>query len=400
MLSNSMSQISDKVARASKAHFIYKTQAIRVKLAAIYALMFEFYHKAIEWYLDSRIGRAFRSFNENLKSSFESTKTRINEEVQELYFEAQISNSAMVSVLYGKFEELPGAIALKLLEESWREGRPLRQAQYFEAVERGPLSYIQSAQDGSSQVKEVISLTEAREYIQNLERFIVGEEGPTNVGAGSFWVAEEEVLPKLRDWMTERSVPRTLWISSPYERGSVTSARASAMAVVAAAWHAKAPIISYFCKRPQQDELRAGMSIEQVGLMSLIYSLIYQLLQFSRTDDTLDISEESLKQLNGEMISWETGLEVLETLLDQTPVLTYCVIDGLNDLELGNGAEWCVRFLKLLFKRQKQAGTNLNILLTTAGQSQILAQGIKLEERHHATKPARELVKRGRRIDL
>ncbi|KAI2466169.1 hypothetical protein F4781DRAFT_424242 [Annulohypoxylon bovei var. microspora] len=401
MLSDSITRISEKVARASKYNFIFKTQAIRLKLADIYAIMFDFYYKAIKWYLDSKIGRAFHSFNENLKSGFESTKAKLNEEIEELYREGQICNHAMVAVLYGKFEDMTtaGYPMLALMKENWRGSRPLRQAHLLESPERNQLA-IEPAPDNPDQNENTISLTEAREYIPTLEGFIVGDEGPGHFSAGSFWVAEDAVLPKLRAWMTEGEAPRTLWISSPYEPTGMTSARASALAVVAAAWQAKAPLISHFCKRPQQGRLRTSMSVEQVGLMGLVYSLVCQLLQFSRAENALKISEESLRALNGEKSSWEMSLEVLEMLLTQTPVLTYCVIDGLNDLELADGSQWCVAFLRVLFARQKLPGTTFNILLTTAGQSQILASGIKLEERHLATKPARELVRRGQRIEL
>jgi len=75
------------------------------------------------------------------------------------------------------------------------------------------------------------------------------------------------------------------------------------------------------------------MSIEQVRLVGLVYSLIYQLLEFSGAEDELDVSKESLAALNGGKESWSASLEVLRSLLDRTPVLMYCVIDGLNDLE-------------------------------------------------------------------
>ncbi|KAI0891984.1 hypothetical protein F4806DRAFT_481308 [Annulohypoxylon nitens] len=401
LLSDSITKISEKVARASKYNFIFKSQAIRLKLADIYTIMFQFYYKTIKWYLDSKLARAFHSFNENLKSSFESTKTKLNEEIEELYREGQICSHAMVAVLYGKFEDMAtaGFPMIQLMEENWRGSRPLRQANLVEHTQSRQLA-IESTPSKPDQSEDTITLSEAREYIPTLERYIVGEEGPAHFGAGSFWVAEEAVLPKLRDWMTGGSAPRTLWISSPYEPAGVTSARASALAVVAAAWQAKAPIISHFCKRPRHDELRSGMSVEQVGLMGMVYSLICQLLQFSRSEDTLRISKDSLEALNQERGSWNFALEVLEMLLQQTPVLTYCVIDGLNDLELGDGGQWCIQFLKILFAHQKFPGTTFNILLTTAGQSQILPSGIKLEERHLATKLARELIRRGQRIDL
>ena len=130
-----------------------------------------------------------------------------------------------------------------------------------------------------------------------------------------------------------------------------------------------------------------------------MYSLLSQLLQFSGPEDQLDVSEERLVALDGGKASWDASLKVLRALLDRTPVLMYCVIDGLNDLEWGDGDGWCRQFLDVLLARQQQAGTVLNLLLTTAGQSRVLASCISLEDKHIATKGARELARVGRRIE-
>jgi hypothetical protein len=68
------------------------------------------------------------------------------------------------------------------------------------------------------------------------------------------------------------------------------------------------------------------MNYEQIGLISLVYSFIRQLLQFSNIFDEFEINEDVSSELNGVVSSWEPGLRCLRRLLDRTPVVTFCVI--------------------------------------------------------------------------
>lgn len=125
----------------------------------------------------------------------------------------------------------------------------------------------------------------------------------------------------------------------------------------------------------------------------MVYSLISQLLQFGDAEDELAISDESIAALDGRPESWGASLAVLRELLVHTPVLTFCVIDGLNELEWGSGATWSREFLNVLLERQKQADTVFNILLTTSGQSQVLAQHVQVKDRYISMKRAKEVEK-------
>ncbi|KAI0101139.1 hypothetical protein F4814DRAFT_432368 [Daldinia grandis] len=415
-LSESVHRISETVARASKNILIFKTQSIRRKLADIYAIVFRFHHKTIQWYLGSKLTRAFLSFNENLKAGFESTEKELDKEIEELYREAQISQHAMVAILSGNIERLSAELhyqrthyevtdttaghrMISLMEASWNGSQFSRRAHQIEPDRRGSLS-SEPTLHSQDMAENIITRGQARAYGPAIKRFIIGDEGLSKFSTGQFWVAEDGVLPKLRDWMVEQRTTRMLWISSPYEPGAMTSAHASALAVVAAAWQAKAPLISHFCQRPRRDELRADMSIEQVGLMGLVYSLVSQLLQFNQDEAILNTGEDTFSKLNGEKQSWDTSLEALEVLLSHTTVLKYCVIDGLNELELGDGNQWCQQFLNVLLEHQQAKEAGFNVLFTTAGQSRILASRVEVKDRHLATRPARELARWGRRIEL
>ncbi|KAJ8120670.1 hypothetical protein ONZ43_g2679 [Nemania bipapillata] len=129
-------------------------------------------------------------------------------------------------------------------------------------------------------------------------------------------------------------------------------------------------------------------------------TLIQQLLQFSAAEDVLDVSVESFAALDGGIHSWDEALKVLRALLDRTPALMYCVIDGLNDLEWGGGSGKCRQFLDVLLARQRKPGTVFNILLTTAGQSMVLPLKVALKDRHIATRGAKQVEKFGKRIEL
>ncbi|XXH00047.1 hypothetical protein Hte_006388 [Hypoxylon texense] len=432
LLADSVSRISETVARVSKITLVFPTAAVRQKLADVYAVLFRFYRRAIAWYLQKKVDRALASFNESLRAGFESAEAELGREIAELYREADIGGHAVVATVDRKVDGVgrriddvdrkidymyavlrrqrsdceaedlaAGRRMLDLLWDHWMEkqARQLGPAEQQQQQQRLPATEpAPHALQGKP--RDAVTLARAREYSAALERYIVGDEGPATYAAGRSWVAEDGVLPKLRAWMVGGSASRALWISSPPDLGGMTSAQASALAVWAAAWKAKTPLISHFCQRPRRDQLREGMSTEQVGLMGLVYSLLCQLLQFRRAEDTVNVSEESLKALNGEKGSWETSLKVLEALLGNTPVLMYCVIDGLNDLEFGDGAQWCQQLLKVLFARQRVAGVTFNILLTTAGQSRLLASAIGLEDRYIAQRPARELERWGERIEL
>ncbi|KAH6974934.1 hypothetical protein BKA56DRAFT_589797 [Ilyonectria sp. MPI-CAGE-AT-0026] len=412
-LSKAITRISTKVATCSGFLEIIRTPQMKAKLADIYARMFQFYQDAIEWYLASRVSRAFQSFNENLNKKFPDALKEIDDYIHDLVVEAQVSSTAMQAVNtrdtaliktelarlrrnYSTQDPDAGHRMREVFEATLKENKFLRQAVQVAA----PPLMIEPALRIQDVTEAGISRTRARTYGPALEPFIIGDEGPRLFGAGYFWCAEEDVIPKLRTWMAEDTISRTLWVSSPDDAGEMTSGRAAALSVVAAAWQAESPLISHFCQRPRQHELRAGMTMEQVGLIGLVYSLIHQLLQFSEADDQLDVSEASLAALKGGAESWAESLDVLRALLDRTPLLMFCVIDSLDDLEWRSGREWCLQLWNVLHTRQQRVGTVFHILLTTAGQSMILPSCVHLEDRHISTAVAGKGGIVGTRIQL
>jgi len=417
MLSKSIAEISDKVGTAASIISVVKTARTRRKLAEIYGRMLLFYQRALEWYLQSKFGRFIRSFNENLVKEFEEAKKELDDSISELYRELAVANTAMVAMVNGKVESLEleilrqrrsyeardtlaGIRMQKMIQATWTEVKQLESM-----IEQASRSRLPAEVSSESRIKDValdcLDKTESLKALEtHLSIFIADHEGTSMFDKGRFWLAEKAVLLKLHEWMSENKASRMLWISSPYEMGmAVPGARAAAMATVAAAWQAGTPILSAFCRRSQHNSPRPGISIERTGLISLAYSLIRQLLQFEGTcSGACAVDEKELMALNGDASTWDRCLKLLGGLLEAIPVVTFCVLDGINDFEWGDGAAWCAQLVDVLREqqaKQAQADGAFHILFTTAGQSAVLARRIEAKNRYLTTKRATEVRRSG-----
>ena len=83
-------------------------------------------------------------------------------------------------------------------------------------------------------------------------------------------------------------------------------------------------------------------------------------------------------------------MRTLRALLDYTPAVAFCVIDGLSDLEWGGGRKWCEELLNLLKNQQQHAGGVFIILLSTTSQPLALPMYVKVEDRYIITERAKE----------
>ncbi|KAL9090668.1 MAG: hypothetical protein Q9165_005156 [Trypethelium subeluteriae] len=415
LLSESIANVSDEVSRCSKWLLIIRTRDVRATLAGIYARMFRFYGDTMEWYLRSKLSRAVQSFNENLKDRYDSAITAIRMQIKELYREAFIANGAMTAIVHADLEALKrqsrrqrtryapqdfvaGHRMARMLEATWMEVQSLKWT--IESTEQRLPAGLPEARR-QDLATTCISRLQARTFADVFKPYIVGDEGHALLSTGSLWKAEDKILHRLRQWMAEDEASRILWISSPFEAGiTLSGSSAAALSTLAAALQAETPIISHFCQRPRRDQTRGSMTIEQVGMIGLAYSLIYQLLQFNNEEEELDLKEEDIAALDGTDTSWDSSLRVLRVLLDCAPALMFCVIDGLNDLAWTDGGDWCGQFLGILVARQRKEGTVFNVLLTTTGQSRTLNSHVQSKDRCMGTKKATEVMRSGSRIGL
>lgn len=276
--------------------------------------------RTLEWYLQTRFDRFMRSFNENLLKEFEEASHQLDESVTELYREAGVANSAMLRMLLGqvtdlrmelsrqrKHYEVQDALSgqrMQKMMQLWSEKTQLERLLEKAVLSPAPNMEIPPGREEIS-TDDAINDDVLQSSIRRLDDFIIDENSQGSFTNGRFWVTDKETVIKLHSW-TQGDSSRTIWITSPYEAGiAMPSSRAAAMATVAAAWQAETPIISAICKRVRQDKLRSSMSTEEVGLISLTYDLIRQLLQFSSVAERVTtVKEEDLKSLSGEASTW------------------------------------------------------------------------------------------------
>jgi hypothetical protein len=239
---------------------------------------------------------------------------------------------------------------------------------------------------------------QALNHCEHLKEYIVGDDGVNLLVDGKNWLVDTAVISRLQTWLSGTNDSQTLWISGPSEPQLVSSTRSAGLAVIAAAWQTEAPFISHFCDKPSTDLPRSGGSQEKVGLIGLIYDLIYQLLQFNKEDYDLDLSEKRLQQLDGSEESWLKSLSLLKDLLHHTQYLPYCIIHGLNNLEWSDGSEWCSQFLEVLFQHQSKHNATFSLFFTTSGQCRVLSQWVPTDCRFRTTYGMAELERRGKRL--
>ncbi|KAK2745131.1 hypothetical protein FQN57_004038 [Myotisia sp. PD_48] len=346
--------------------------------------------------LRSRLSRAWASFNENVNSRFKDAQSAIDRHVSDMHNEAFVHNHR---VTFHVFKMLAGpngdqdAIRemqqeLRLQRQDYKAGIDSGKQMLeglkemfimFQAPQLHHKKNKQKNETGEQIVEDVtvlddITREQAWEYGKNLEQFFVGDSGPLHFSRGQHWLSGGEDMIRIQDWIKKEAKSSTLWISSEPEPGAMTGAKAAAMTVVATAWNARVPIISHFCERPHRSRVPEGQNSEQNGMIGMVYSLIHQLLQFRVRDDPISISGDVLEGLDGSIGSWTASLSVLRDLLRCTPTLSYCVIHGFDRLE--RSRTWCRNFLEILFEPRQDGCSNFKILMTTSGQSGVLAKFI------------------------
>jgi hypothetical protein len=415
-ISETVTQITQKAARAAKALFLVPTKAMRELFSELYAQVFEFYSDAIEWYMQSKFSRLFKSFNEKIKDRYDRAAIKIEATLTEIFRELDVAKFALAKIQLSAQERTDDMLRQRQQPfDGFTVGCAGRNAQHLLLGWHRSICIEESA-DGSIHQEdkrsppremgdsgsdtELLDRSAARDSATSLKSQVVGREGQDLFGDGKYWLPEVDVSTRLHEFIGPNSRSATLWVSGPsVDRQEMPNSRVVAMHLFLAAWQAEMPLISHFCERPRASTLPKHRKVEETGLIGLLYSLIHQLLQFEFEDDPFRIPGTELEKLDGSDQSWDQAIDVFTKLLDATPHLSLCVIDGLNELAYStSSAEWCATLLQVMSKHQAQFSGTFKLLLSTQGNSRVLQDHVSVSDRLTVQGRVREVMQnmRGR----
>ena len=197
-----------------------------------------------------------------------------------------------------------------------------------------------------------------------------------------------QVVSALEEWTTSTS--QLFCIVGPSQVVDTPSTSVIATEYVAFAKQAGIPTISYNCELPQpRTKLPKYMTGEMSGLISLTYALIRQLIELlpSSMNYTEDLGAQRFANLDGYTESYSDAITLLNDLLDLSPPMLFCVIDGFQVLNDRSTTAHMTAFVKTLRGHRtyrgplsKDSDRVLKILFTTAGRSRVLLTELKGEE--------------------
>ena len=197
---------------------------------------------------------------------------------------------------------------------------------------------------------------------------------------------EWPVVAALQEW-TAALESQFLCIIGPDQMTKPSSTALLAAKYAASTAASNLPVISFFCELPRKTRSRESTQ-EVDALMSLIYALIRQLIDLLpltfRPKEHLD--RQSIQALDGTTRTFAGAIALLKALLDLSPAVLFCVIDGFELLDDQSTRQYLTDFVKALKGHQSgnehmtASRRTLKFLFTTAGRSRCLLNYLQEEE--------------------
>ncbi|KAF2707697.1 hypothetical protein K504DRAFT_435598 [Pleomassaria siparia CBS 279.74] len=404
--------ICERVSVCSQLVQVIQNRSMHRQLASIYTSLFLFLLKVAKWFNKSATGRFFDSFNASVKQEHDEAVADINRSIDMIMEQGGVEELVRTEYIRRTVDivewKMDKYVVQGRMQNIWQSQQNLEQAgrlmlSQWEAILGKSLSSSRlEISDGSERhetlLKDVAMMTreETEMRCKILEALIHGTDGLELAEESQMHFTDMHVIIRITTWIKGVSPKsRKLWIEFPFEYQQDTVARATAAGVISIAAKANVPFISHICRKPNTADIPKSHSTEAAGIMSLVCSLILQLLRFRPENDGFRIDHKKLNGLSNDKERWKTVLEVLGLLLEYTPVVRYCIIHGMNEFESEENSDRCNEFLDLLFSRCIAKGSSLGVLLTTSGQSRVLAKLTDREERVRSDATMSEAMRRG-----
>lgn len=222
------------------------------------------------------------------------------------------------------------------------------------------------------------------EASKGLEKFIIGNSVDLLNTLPPTSFASIPVATKLREWLSSR-IFTFLWVRGSPANHYPSDISALSGSLITAALESKVPILFHFCEPSKRDNLTNGFNAEEAGVVSLVYSLIRQLILLLEpdVDASIDLSAERFSLLQSPLSNWKEVTSFLNDLLTLSPGILLCVIDGIDDLDYGRGQLLCADILALMRRREAASERSrliLKVLFTTTSYAKTLDDGLGINE--------------------
>ncbi|KAH0542493.1 hypothetical protein FGG08_003089 [Glutinoglossum americanum] len=390
-LSQALVEITEQVNLARRQVAAIYTDGTICAFARLYKEIFVFLKACVGWFTSSSKLKILISFRENFYDNFRDKLTEIKSIASRISEEGAMGNWTNTLVILGHVEELRRRKEAKAREREIREnsGKTLdekmdliiellyQQAQAGNQTiglpsadpekdqrghEQGHLYHqgqlpsnvlppVMPAPTGESNLDSTNIY--AKEAVQpdcrSLQEYIVGDSGLIMSLLPPLAFVADDIAIRLQEWLHTRA-SRTLWIQGSRETRYPSAASTIASGLIEAGVRANTQIVFHFCELPEGE---TACSVEVIGVISLLYSLIRQLVRYfdGEVHTDVDLSEARFRLLDGSEESFGVGLKLFQDLLNLAPRFLFVIVDGVDRVDYGEGRAMLEKLLEALKQR-------------------------------------------------
>lgn len=196
-----------------------------------------------------------------------------------------------------------------------------------------------------------------------------------------------EMFARLRDWISSDK-SEVLWVAGTTDHCYPSKMSAIAATMVKLFAETKPMVVFHFCDLPNLRTIRDGKSVEEIGLISMVYSMIQQLIEHvpPQFDSSNDFSLNRFTPLDGNISTLDIALELFRDLITLCLPYIVFIVDGIERLDYHEGQQGCKEFvntlvqLKTMEPRDNDPPCVYKVLFTTAGKPGVLTQHLEYRE--------------------
>ena len=197
----------------------------------------------------------------------------------------------------------------------------------------------------------------------------------------------DEMCARLREWISSDQ-SEILWVAGPYDHCYPSKLSVIAAAMVKLFAEAKPMVVFYFCDLPSSRTIQGGNSVEESGLVSMVYSMIQQLIEHvpPQFDSSSDFSLKRFTPLHGNVSTLDAALELFTDLIPLCLPYIVFIVDGIQWLDYRRGQKGCKEFVHTLRQLMTMKSPDndpqcvYKVLFTTAGNPSCLMQTLDCRE--------------------